>query len=210
MHILHIDSEKDVSKINKHIEDGCHVFILVYMDGCGPCNATRPEWQKLDSALKSQYAKNNELAVIDVNKDYLANIKHIGSIDGFPTMKYIGNRGSVVESYEDSSINKKDRSVDSFIHWIENKINRAVSTTPTSSPEDVYRRLAKGKQHKPRSLYKKHTNKTHRHRRKSRSRSRSRINKKRGGKWSKKYKASINCSRPKGFSQKQHCKYGRK
>ena len=28
-------------------------------------------------------------------------------------------------------------------------------------------------------------------------------------KWSKKYKDSINCSKPKGFSQKQHCKYGR-
>jgi hypothetical protein len=31
-----------------------------------------------------------------------------------------------------------------------------------------------------------------------------------GGKWSKKYKKSINCKKPKGFSQKQHCKYGRK
>jgi hypothetical protein len=31
-----------------------------------------------------------------------------------------------------------------------------------------------------------------------------------GGKWSSKYKRSINCRRPKGFSQKQHCKYGRK
>ncbi len=30
-----------------------------------------------------------------------------------------------------------------------------------------------------------------------------------GGKWSMKYKKSINCRRPKGFSQKQHCKYGR-
>lgn len=29
-------------------------------------------------------------------------------------------------------------------------------------------------------------------------------------KWSSKYKKSINCSRPKGFSQKQHCKYKRK
>ncbi len=29
-------------------------------------------------------------------------------------------------------------------------------------------------------------------------------------KWSLKYKKSINCKRPKGFSQKQHCKYGRK
>lgn len=29
-------------------------------------------------------------------------------------------------------------------------------------------------------------------------------------KWTRKYKNSINCSRPKGFSQKQYCKYGRK
>jgi len=29
-------------------------------------------------------------------------------------------------------------------------------------------------------------------------------------KWSIKYKKSINCRRPRGFSQRQHCKYGRK
>ena len=28
-------------------------------------------------------------------------------------------------------------------------------------------------------------------------------------KWSNKYKKSIHCNRPKGFSQKQYCKYGR-
>ncbi len=28
-------------------------------------------------------------------------------------------------------------------------------------------------------------------------------------KWSDKYKKSINCKRPRGFSQKQHCTYGR-
>jgi hypothetical protein len=28
--------------------------------------------------------------------------------------------------------------------------------------------------------------------------------------WSMKYKRSINCNRPRGFSQKQHCKYGRR
>jgi len=28
-------------------------------------------------------------------------------------------------------------------------------------------------------------------------------------KWSLKYKKSINCKNPHGFSQKQHCKYGR-
>ena len=33
---------------------------------------------------------------------------------------------------------------------------------------------------------------------------------KKGGKWSVKYKKSINCRKPKGFSQKQYCRYGRK
>jgi hypothetical protein len=33
--------------------------------------------------------------------------------------------------------------------------------------------------------------------------------KKKGGKWTRKYKTSINCKKPKGFSQKQYCKYGR-
>lgn len=28
--------------------------------------------------------------------------------------------------------------------------------------------------------------------------------------WSLKYKRSIDCKRPRGFSQKQQCKYGRK
>lgn len=31
-----------------------------------------------------------------------------------------------------------------------------------------------------------------------------------GGKWSLKYKRSINCKRPKGFSQRQYCKYKNK
>jgi chromosome segregation ATPase len=31
-----------------------------------------------------------------------------------------------------------------------------------------------------------------------------------GGSWSLKYKRSINCKRPRGFSQKQYCKYGKK
>lgn len=29
-------------------------------------------------------------------------------------------------------------------------------------------------------------------------------------KWSKKYKKTINCRKPKGFSQKQYCKFGKK
>ena len=37
-----------------------------------------------------------------------------------------------------------------------------------------------------------------------------RSKKRTGRKWSVKYKKSINCNHPKGFSQKQYCKYGRR
>lgn len=31
-----------------------------------------------------------------------------------------------------------------------------------------------------------------------------------GGKWTMKYKKSIKCRSPRGFSQRQYCKYGRR
>ena len=76
-----------------------------------------------------------------------------------------------VENYEDSKVENKDRSVDSFVEWIKMK-----------------------------SREKKQGGSKTRRKRKN----------KRGGKWSAKYKRSINCKRPKGFSQRQYCKYGRK
>jgi thiol-disulfide isomerase/thioredoxin len=163
MYILHINSEKDDNKIDKLIKQGKQVFILVYMEGCGPCNATRPEWAKLESALKTQYSKNDNLVVVDVNKDYISTIKQLGTIDGFPTLKYIANNGKTVESYENSSVKKKDRSVNSFINWIESKINLAVSSTPTSSPQQVYSRISNSQTHR-RKHYRR---KTPKYRRKS-------------------------------------------
>ena len=136
MIVLHIETEKDAFMVDKLIKQGNDVFILVYMERCGPCNATRPEWEKIEPTLKSQYAKNNKLVVIDINKDYIDKVKHIGSIDGFPTMKYISNYGKKVEPYETSSITTKDRSLDSFVNWIETNINTVKSVTPNSSAYD--------------------------------------------------------------------------
>jgi len=202
MHNLHINSEKDASKIDEMILQGKDVFILVYMEGCGPCDATRPEWEKIESALNEQYATNDKLVVIDVNQKFLSKIKNIGKVDGFPTMKYIGNYGKTIEPYEKSVIKKKDRSINSFINWIESKINTVNSTTSTSSAKHVYNRILQTKKHHKKNNRKtRHNKKMHNNKYK---------NSHRGGKWSRKYKLSINCNKPKGFSQKQYCKYGRK
>jgi hypothetical protein len=131
----------DMIKVKKH------VFILIYMEGCGPCNATRPEWAKMAHTLQKQYSKNKDIVIIDINKDLLSSIKGVGSINGFPTMKYITNKGNTVENYEDSSIKNKDRSTDSFINWVEsNMLKGKIVSTNFSRPQQVYNRLSK-KQH---------------------------------------------------------------
>jgi hypothetical protein len=135
-------SKKNI--VDDMIREKKHIFILIYMEGCGPCNATRPEWSKMAHTLQKQYSKNKDVVIIDVNKDLLASIKVIGSINGFPTMKYITNKGHTVENYEDSSIKNKDRSADSFINWVEtNMLKGKIVSTNFSGPQHVYKRLSK-------------------------------------------------------------------
>ena len=145
------------------------------MNGCGPCNDTRPEWKKLENIFKT-YEYDLTVAIVDI--DYtLANKLHNlkNEPNSFPTMRYMTNKNNTVENYEDSEILDKSRTIDNFAEWIK----------------------LKTKQHKPQQGGKTQKNKKIQTKRK-------------GRKWSRKYKNSINCRRPKGFSQKQYCKYSRK
>ena len=184
MVFLHIDSQnydkKDttgqtpIETLNSFIKDGHHIFALIYMEGCGPCNDTRPEWKKLENILKHDNLKNNDVLIVDIDKDVLGKVNNIGSEPkGFPTIRYINKNKS--EDFEDSDLNDeyKRRKIDSFVKWIKSKTNKKQG----------------GKRMKHKKTYKKNMT---------------------GGKWSRKYKKSINCKRPKGFSQKQYCKYSRR
>ena len=179
MLLLHINSEKDAYMIDQLIKDGKRMFIIVYMVGCGPCNATRPEWHKMGDALNKQYKSDRDLVIADVNKDFMHLIKHVGNIDGFPTMKYIANNGNTVETYENSDIKVKDRGVDSFINWVESKVldGQVVSVTPASTSQHVYNRL-KSKKHKSNKRHGK-SNKRHGKSNKSKT-NKSKTNKTRG------------------------------
>lgn len=173
MIFMHIDSSQgDISDFNRYIDQGKPIFVLFYMEGCGPCNATRPEWKKLENVLKNKYANSN-IVIADIDQELLDKIPGLSSKpSGFPSMKYI--KGSESEDYEDSSIDTKDRTIDSFVQWIESKVGQKGG------------KLKKRKEKTKKNL-----------------------KSKKGGKWSRKYKRSINCRKPRGFSQKQYCKYGR-
>ena len=162
------------------------VFILIFMEGCGPCNATRPEWKKLKNVLSKDLLNRDDVVIASIDTELADNLKNLATKPpSFPTMRFITDGGKTVENYEDSSIENKDRTIDSFIEWIKSK----------TGEDDITGSSTKGGKSK-------RSNRSRITRKKSHS--------KRGGKWSLKYKRIINCRKPKGFSQKQHCKYGRK
>jgi hypothetical protein len=153
------------------------------MEGCGPCNATRPEWKKLENVLTKEFINRGDVAIVDINTNFTSDLKNIGNPpNGFPTMRFYEN--NKFQNYEDSDVEKKDRSIDSFVEWIELKLgDKNISKSKKQKGGYTLKRK------RPRNL---------------------KTKKVRSHKWSRKYKKSINCRRPKGFSQKQYCKYGRK
>jgi|LauGreDrversion4_2_1035121.scaffolds.fasta_scaffold00757_18 hypothetical protein len=185
MVFLHIDTKNyEKKQANgktpiEHLNNIIHgnknnkVFILYYMIGCTPCNMTKPEWAKMGNVLK-RFTDNNDIAIVDIDQVLSSKVKNIPEPSGFPTMRFITNNGKTIENYEDSNIDTKDRTIDSFVSWVESKTNSVRSNNNIHRKKNITMR------------------------------------KQRGGKWSRKYKRSINCRRPKGFSQKQYCKYGRK
>jgi thiol-disulfide isomerase/thioredoxin len=127
MKILHIDPKNKNTKLfNEYVEQGKHIFVLFYLDGCGPCNATRPEWTKIENALKNKYEQNESLVIADVDQEFLKEIKYLTSQPkGFPTIRYISNKGKTSEDYEDCpDVKDKDRKIDSFVEWIESKMSK--------------------------------------------------------------------------------------
>jgi thiol-disulfide isomerase/thioredoxin len=129
MIILHIDpTTKNTKLFNQHVEDGKQIFVIFYLEGCGPCNATRPEWKKIENVLKDKYKNNDNIVIADVDQELLTEIKYLTTQPkGFPTIRYIADKGKTSEDYEDSSDlndDEKDRKVDSFVKWINSKIKK--------------------------------------------------------------------------------------
>ena len=195
MEFLHIGPENfnvknntgdtPINILNDSIKKGKQVFALIYMDGCGPCNAARPEWTKIENVLKNDSLNDNKnILVVDIDKDVVDKIDNFGTEPkGFPTIRYISNEGKTIEDFEDSKLNDefKTRTIDSFIEWIKLKSNEMQKGSTKTQKGGKRKRMTVGK------------------------RKRMTV-----GKWSRKYKLSINCKHPKGFSQRQYCKYSRK
>ena len=124
MKFLHVtDSEKDLEHVNKYIKDGKHVFLFIHSESCGHCIHAFPFWKQLKNRLA--HKKRNDVLVADINEkvssDLSSKIMNVGTISGYPTIKYI--HGKKVKEFN------QERTTDSFMNWIETNIGNAVSMT---------------------------------------------------------------------------------
>lgn len=125
MKILHIDTKTDnINLFDKYVSEGKDVFVLIYLEGCPPCIATRPEWKKIENVLKDKYKSNDNLVVIDVDQELLEKMTKLKEQPkGFPTILHITDKGKTSEEYdeEDKEIFRK---IESFEKWIDSKIKK--------------------------------------------------------------------------------------
>ena len=112
-HIHSSNDKSEIGKLNSHIKKGKPTFVLIFMEGCGPCNMTRPEWGKLKNVLP-KYQKDDNVMIADVDQTVLDELTSIKEKPmGFPTMLYI--EGNQLENYEGG------RTITDFVKWIEGK-----------------------------------------------------------------------------------------
>ena len=125
MKILHIDSTTDnINLFDEYVSQGKHVFVLIYLEGCGPCIATRPEWKKIENVLKDKYKTNDDLVVIDVDQSLLEKMTKLKEQPkGFPTILYITDKGKTSEEYNEKD-EKIFRKIESFEKWIDSKMKK--------------------------------------------------------------------------------------
>ena len=200
MKILHINNDNGIKELNGDIKNGKNVYLLIYMEGCMPCNMVRPEWQKLESAFaKNKNTLHKDTVIADVERENMSKLKLQHMPMGFPSIRMIS------DNVEDDYTN--GRSAEAFVSWID---ETAKKHTPQKKSKNSTRKQKPKKSNASKS--KNGTKKSNASKSKnSTKKSNAKKQKpKKGSKWSLKYKRSINCKHPKGFSQKQHCKYGRK
>ncbi len=124
--IFDVMNEFSSKMTNDVIDNHPHTFILIRMDKCGPCEATVPEWKKMCEVIEKKYSENSDIALINFEQSFLSNLNNIGKVEGFPTIKYINRKKNIIEPYEDSAIEVKDRSSKSFINWINSKVSETI------------------------------------------------------------------------------------
>jgi thioredoxin-like negative regulator of GroEL len=121
MNFLDVNDEKSLQELIKHYQDGTNIFVLIYMNGCGPCEETKPEWIRLKNK------KWGNTIICQINQDVLpkSGIFNINDITGFPTIRHYLNN-SKTHDYQG------ERTAVAFENWINSIVGESDKTKPKS------------------------------------------------------------------------------
>lgn len=109
------------------------VFVLLFLDGCGPCNEARNEWKKLPENFNDQ----ENIIIASVNSDYMDELPLKTKPNSFPTIKYIKSPSKEITMVDDGP-----RTTESFSKFI-------LSNIPKISNKNKYtKKKSYTKQHK--------------------------------------------------------------
>ena len=165
-----IEKSKSIKQLQNYLNNGDDVFALVYMNGCGPCEETKPKWHE----LKNKYQTDKNICVASIEHSLLDEVNNDlikKDITGFPTLRHI--RGKMKQDYEDVEGIKKDRSLESFIEWLESKkskkesrkeskeLKKIIKSIKRHSSHHHNQRGGRSKSYKKRTYKKRHVKKRH-------------------------------------------------
>ena len=103
---VHADSAADASALWAQMQDPATlVFVLFYMSGCGPCNATRPEWRALSTEVRRRRLRVprglSSVVIADVNEEYLSSFPDLPRPpSAFPTIECVHLPTRQVDVYQ--------------------------------------------------------------------------------------------------------------
>jgi len=145
--IKHSDSNavQQVNRINDGIAKHKNVFIFFFLEGCGPCERTKPEWEKIENMLKTGNRQNHTqpIVVAEVDQALFSHFKNAGSQPtSFPSIRFI--KGTHVEQYDG------ERTCTAFVHWINSKAKKQQKTRRRRIGK---RRQTRRNRHRSRSRY---------------------------------------------------------
>jgi len=110
-------SENNINfqKCISHKDSGKHLFLFMYMNGCGPRKDAKESWAKIKEHLEPEYLENKDIMLSQINHTlYDKKYKFGDEPMGFPTLRYIHNNN--IEEYNE------DREPEDFANWIKSKV----------------------------------------------------------------------------------------
>ena len=111
-------SPSGLASLKKAIHENKHVFLMIFSNGCPPCEATKPIWDR----LKSTFTHNKDIVVARIVSSDFSKLQNAGSEpNGVPTFRYIHDKK--VEEFSEG------RLLDVFTNWIHSKCKTKKSAT---------------------------------------------------------------------------------